>query len=706
VESGRLIEETAMGVLETISAHPVVQEPGVWISRLVIFETVTGPQPKMVRDIHFTRGLNIIWAKEDDGESPDEGIGGHSAGKTTLCRFIRYVLGEATVGTKQNVDLLRRAFPEGCVAAEIHVAGRLWAVRRPFGRTGRTYVLPDATIEKLLEERGQIVSQEEYSAKIGLDGLLDTLATKTVIRTNEQIKWGHILSWCTRDQETRFQSLHEWRSSRSDHESPIFKFSKAGPLFVIRAALGLFNADEITLEGRVAAIQRSLDDLEKQVEDKRREPHYLKKSFTEQLLRRLASAFPNESNLDKRPFRWPKDNTFRFEGQDLEALAKQRIQHFLAESERLEGEAAEIQQQIDERGEERGRLVRREKSMALSVKVDSSAIGEIDGAEIEADEARELQAFLQSIKDEWCDYGDISCGECEYVQARVEPTNISEEYNKQANEDERSERCSRICRLNTKLEEVRRELTNIKLQIDKLKSKGNDYRRRAQAFREQAQGLEWIIDELARWIAFSENPGNNSEFSALHVLLSDAKAEHDRLNEELHSLSLHHRTGCQLLVKLFTAIVHAVLRSDKFYGIVNLNKDGEVQFRIANGPAMSGEAIETLAVLLSDITSAMYSVIRERGCHPRFLLHDSPHEADLAGSIYRSFIRTMANFHEELGGSESAPFQYILTTTSAPPSELQGTDSIKLNLSAPNDMLLRCDIRDAVLGAAEASSLF
>ena len=67
---------------------------------------------------------------------------------------------------------------------------------------------------------------------------------------------------------------------------------------------------------------------------------------------------------------------------------------------------------------------------------------------------------------------------------------------------------------------------------------------------------------------------------------------------------------------------------------------------------------------------------------PGLMLHDSPREADLGGRIYRSFIRFIASLVQHYGKNENCPFQYILTTTTAPPKKLQTSEYVKLRLDA------------------------
>jgi hypothetical protein len=133
--------------------------------------------------------------------------------------------------------------------------------------------------------------------------------------------------------------------------------------------------------------------------------------------------------------------------------------------------------------------------------------------------------------------------------------------------------------------------------------------------------------------------------------------------------------------------------SDSYDGTVSLD-NRELAFRITHGPAMSGEAVETLSVLLTDVASLVYHTVSDVAHLPGFLVHDSPREADLGIRIYRSFIRFAASLQAHFGQPERCPFQYILTTTTAPPEELRGPEFVKLplNASIPSELLLRWNV--------------
>src|SRR4051812_12040967 len=113
-------------------------EPAVWVRRLVIYESIAS-EVKVVREIALTKGLNIVWAEETDSDNAAAEITGHSAGKTSFCRLLRYILGEKSFGTRANMNLIKQCFPQGYVGAEIFVKQRQWAVLRPIGKGTFSY---------------------------------------------------------------------------------------------------------------------------------------------------------------------------------------------------------------------------------------------------------------------------------------------------------------------------------------------------------------------------------------------------------------------------------------------------------------------------------------------------------------------------------------------------------------------------------------
>src|ERR1017187_8888538 len=83
---------------ELVTPPGAAGEPRLWIERFCLWTD----QDQPTRQITFKAGLNIIWSP--DSSEGDKAIG-HGAGKTTLCRLLRFCLGENTFAPKEQQDL-------------------------------------------------------------------------------------------------------------------------------------------------------------------------------------------------------------------------------------------------------------------------------------------------------------------------------------------------------------------------------------------------------------------------------------------------------------------------------------------------------------------------------------------------------------------------------------------------------------------------
>ena len=202
-----------MPILEQIDLAELRSEPRVWISKLALFESLD-PLTPIREPITFSTGLNIVWGVEN--EANDEQFEpGHGVGKTTLCRLIRYCLGEPGFGQAHAVKEIQFTFPDGCVAAEVQIDSRRWAVLRPFNKSRADWARPDTTIKELIEDHPPRESFQEYLATLS-KSCLSEIKSDGVLSGSEPITWPHLLAMCARDQEARYQSLWQWRSPRSD----------------------------------------------------------------------------------------------------------------------------------------------------------------------------------------------------------------------------------------------------------------------------------------------------------------------------------------------------------------------------------------------------------------------------------------------------------------------------------------------------------
>ncbi|MDR3556950.1 MAG: hypothetical protein P4L55_19520 [Syntrophobacteraceae bacterium] len=669
-----------MDLYNELNLVQVRSEPDVWVNRIVILERIT-PKPVFIRNIALTCGLNIIWAEDAEDGNSEPNITGHSAGKTTFCRLFRYILGERTFGTKGSIELIRKAFPEGYVAAEIHVRGRKWAVRRPFGNGRMSYIEEDATIEELLELGGRKANQALYPKEIGLEGLPDELATGEVVGKGESIRWSHVLAWCTRDQESRFQNIHSWRSPRSEAGTPSLGSPKAGPLFIMRAVLGLFLPDELKAEEGLSELEGDRDKVRKEIEEKRREPQFRVNHYEEQLRRCLKSVLPDEPDIDSRHFR--SGNLFTKDLERLTVKARNALHELISKGER---ERQTLQTRIDELGAEAKRLKNeldeQEKHFALGDAAGQEFCAGLSGAD-------EQLKKIEEIKNSKCILGDIFFRECSHIKSRKGILQITEVLDARAMKEAEAARAKLLEKITVQKASLQNEIDLITAE----KLKALKRREALAAHIPEQQGLKRDLEasykELVTWINRRDKPGSYEELDRLKGKLNSVEQNISKIEKQLGAAIRQHNQDLKRLTGIFSKAVRSVLLSEQYGGKVSL-ENRELDFRITHGPNMSGEAVDTLSVLLADVCSLIYNTVSQK-CHlPGFLLHDSPREADLGIGIYKSFIRFVASIQEHFGGAQSCPFQYLITTTTAPPTELRNDKYLKLllNASTPEGLLL------------------
>lgn len=684
-----------MDLYNELNLKVVTDQPAVWIRRVVIYEQID-PEPVVIREVELSRGLNIVWADEPGDDDPEAEITGHSAGKTGFCRLIRYLLGETTFGTKINTGFIRKAFSRGYVGAELFVRKKQLAVIRPLGTGRASYMQPDKTLEELLIDRGFPVYHENYLSSLGVLAILDDLESGGIVQTGETIQWGHLLAWITRDQEARFQNIYEWRSPRSESESPRFQFPKAGPLFVMRTVLGLILPDELKAEEQLAELTRRQSRLEREQEELRREPQFRVNLYERQLRQKLIEL--GEPSTDV------KDMGFESDGllPGLDRTAERVVASLESEIATLGEQQDQQQNDVDDLGASiRGRERQKTQLEAL-FGISQAATSELDDG---LQQRRKERSLLDKYRNETCVLGGVLYSECTYVQARQNALKKTQLQDAQAMEQAEAERQREMQQLAEDKNQIQQQLNDLESDRRTLLDQMRETRRELKDKNEDLRDLKRVHKALAEWRAKATNLEGFEELAQCKEELTGIADSVADLEIQLNELIGKHESHRDLLNRIFSTSVRAVLPSGTYDGTVRL--DGrELNYQINHGPAMSGEAVETLSVLLSDISNLIYSSVSEGAHLPGFLLHDSPREADLGIRIYWSFIRYVARLQQHFGTANDCPFQYILTTTTAPPSELSNDDYVKLPLDAskPEGLLYKCDLSTAAKLTDERSS--
>ncbi|HAI11588.1 MAG TPA: hypothetical protein DCM28_07775, partial [Phycisphaerales bacterium] len=170
----------------------------------------------------------------------------------------------------------------------------------------------------------------------------------------------------------------------------------------------------------------------------------------------------------------------------------------------------------------------------------------------------------------------------------------------------------------------------------------------------------------------------------------------ERLTDELNNLLAQQNKRAKELGQRFNDIVQKAINTS-FKGSIAINSDG-IFFRINRERSLAGEAYETLAVLLADLAILIESA-NTSVCHPGFLIHDSPREADLNERLYQRMLEVAYSLMRDKEGN--TPFQYIVTTTTEPSQVLKDSGVTQETLSGGEGSLFCKQLEMGTAGTNE-----
>lgn len=537
-----------MSILSQLSQSPIKASPDVWIHRIALLSRIV-PEPAYIREvITLRKGLNIIWAEEPESEDIGGDIAGHSAGKTTLCRILRYILGEKTFSNKANTLAIKKAFPNGYVAAELYVKGQLYAVLRPLGENRNSYVLKGGTIEQVIKDRGEVAYQDNYPVKLGLDQFIEDFATTSVVRTNEPIQWGHILAWCARDQEARFQNIHDWRSSRSESEWPSFRFPKSDPLFVMRVALGLFLPDELKSEESLAVITRKLTEAESELEKAKREPEYWRDHHNMKLREQLADIIP-ESKIEIADAPLQGGDLFP----DLKRLTAKAAYVLGGQQDEDDKRLETVVQTITLRQEEIFGLRNDLKGLQALFKVDDVATGELKNAQ-SSDQTAKSQ--IEEAQHQMCPFGDLLIGHCTHVMERQSKFNVTADRNAVHSAKELENREAERKKVDLQITKLKMVIKSKEDEVTRL-TKDSDTLKTAKTVRTNLKtDLSTNLQALLQWTERAVNPRAFEKLAVKSQEIDSLKEQITAKQAALNQLIAEHDENRDLLSLIFSASAH------------------------------------------------------------------------------------------------------------------------------------------------------
>lgn len=631
---------------DSYGAH-IAFPPRVFIRRVALYESFSiGAK---IREIPFTRGLNLIVG--DDAEGQEGNLGGHSAGKTTLCRLIRHCLGEENFATAEEQDAIRENFPHGYVGCEVVINGVPWAVLIPFNRTSKSFPLAarEETLESLFDLEKKDNDYQDY-----------LLELENIIPSSDGLHWKHLLAWLTRDQECIQGNYWDWRSGESQSGTSLPR-SYSHRAFLFRTILGLKPDGEDALLESLKQIQGSIITMENKKADAEQAP----KDQLRNSLRIL------HANLD---FSLPEPKP----GVDLPSARMELFFAKLAEDiAGTEEDHASAQEQVSLSTMRMAHhLVEARKHEAILTHKNKSLESMAVHATGSCEES--LVAILKVIEDNPTCPANKLAADCEEVQKLRKAYELMVENEKRGKivsfsdsklQKEHDRLIETIKNIQKKHHDEISNYQHLYNELPKLKRDRDIARNAAIALYKKQELLKdhWSALQQA-WVILCHNAENAATVEASSELKRLQQENEDTLFE-LSQLQMSIEDRAKNLSGIFSELVHEVTKGACSGDI--LIKNGRTEFRVRLGNnILNNGAMKALKVILGDIAS-MLSACDGSSRHPGFLVHDSPRNMDMNDWLYANILTCAAEKTEKMGGTEEAPFQYIVTTTSPPPSELE-----------------------------------
>lgn len=636
------------------------REPRLWVRRLALFE-----DPKTLkRDIPLKPGLNIVWTP--DMSSSGQAALAHGSGKTTFCRLLRACLGETDYATGSQRTRLMAKLPNGLVAAEVIIDGICWIAVRSLGLGSGSFVVRADSIEDALargRQEGDATSLDPIITRAFFSGLNG----RSPQEVGDEHIWDVLRAWLSRDQECRLGDILAWRTSKTQTRSRAQVLSETAKLTMVRLALRALDAEE----QQAAARERELADAA----DEERKKHAYGEQRRAEKLGALRNALGVSEDVGL-------DDTLDQKG--LVSLAETA----LAEAMRAElppppdvsalfDRLADLNTQRAARVEDRQKQDRdaeRKRGQAEHLRSEAS-LGEID---ISQNRIRVCPICRVDVNEVLASKCKISLERCNLEEIKAE---IAEKQNKAARLDQEAQVAEREARrIAVAIEQIDQEIRTAEGQAKDADALLRTVQQAAADIQDRVYQARRLLDD-ARTLRQSSATATPASLTTDDLEAVRAQLEQGRKRAQ---------QAIQTLEDRYRGIMSAWL-PEGVDGAIKLDGKGlKIDAQFSGRGEVSTAALDSLKIIAFDL-AAMHLAVEEKADLPAFLIHDSPREADLDGTLYARLFELVQHWENEAG---STCFQYVVTTTTAPPEEMQNERYVRLRMSSTpaEQRLFRMDI--------------
>lgn len=626
-------------------------EPALWVSKLAVYKAWPPSKDTLLRQvIELRRGLNILWARPSGTTSETSRLAGHGAGKTTFCRLIRYVLGEEPAGSKGFREGFRAKFDNGWVLAEVFVAGQRWLVGRTLSGGGYNHFAKlGGSLDDAFPVSPSRLGFKEYEKALDT-AVFGAMKFRTLADSQEELDWSHLLPWLSRDQEAHYSGLLEWRREQdSDSNSPFVSAEDKANL--VRLVLGLVDAEEQEL---LAAFARKAEAHEQRTRDRP------KLEFTVERERKGLEARlgMKVESPDAPLLQQEVDNQVaRLRNESDQGLAS------LKQNEEIDKLIGEVGQRRAEWGVSNAMVEELEEAVELAEARSRGVLPPPRKQPAEKDPYREALKGLGPFPG-YCSHPINKAwkAECPIAHERPKEDEITDATEKIAAAAQPQP--TALAALKVELER-RRKLAAPKHQALQLATGALALAR--ERHQRELEKLKAPAQEAARIGALLASYRKAcADLAAWDEELKNLKRDKEALDAKLNELTIRHKKLLDEFGRIFNHIAQRML-GKAVTGRVRFSGKTIVPELDYHGPRDSA-ALKVVRWLIFDLASLTLGITNPAAHHPRFLIHDSPREADLAASIYVSLFSAAQDLEAPAGGPSA--FQYIVTTTEPPPENL------------------------------------
>lgn len=658
---------------------PQRSNPGIFVSDFYVLNSLEKPLKQIQRHVPLHRGLNILWADPNPPENAAarkrSKVAGHTAGKSTFCRLIRYGLGDVNFGNETQEKKIMDKFRNGWVVLRVEVEGASWIVGRAFIDHRQAFAIPGGDLEAFLNaETVTIAGYSDFAAA------LDQHFVKPLLRDKfpgkkEEIHWRHLIPWFTRDQEARLLSIVTWRGPIGKNNAISTDADERH--FLMRLVLDLLpegEAKKFETHETLNELKRDLDknlplitarsdqafsQLSEWFETKANGlegPLYLGAAKAEHETKQreitaLRQSIPTTNQIEAKQRDWERAKDATSEAVSNLKAAKRRVTQLEKDIRGCEARLIEQQAAINdlkrlpplrvcgvpiEDACEKGKQHQAGRTDTKAIEVLIKTIGQAK-TQLETDLAEASEdVTVQSV-----------------TKAQAESAERAAQLAYFTLSSERSEKLEKYLEANADQKARERVLRSTSIVSEKKTAE-------EEAHKTALKDINKVGDEEAK--ARKEKARDLGHFSALYerilrYMLEDAAApDNERING-------------------------------------TVQQDGRKLEVTAEGRNDLDSGAITAAKLISFDLAAMAWGMENRGHHPRFVIHDSPREADMAEDIYAGLFEAALALEEACGSQPS--FQYIVTTTAKPPERFNGKPwrlEPVLNALIPKQRILAIDL--------------